>query len=207
MTEQQQRKYKTNPHNIRDGLISGHFKFLTEQPVMLIGNSEFINSGTILFMDNDPILSLYIDANRNLEFSLKVYDENDALLMIIEKNVWIYGNPKIWDFKFKYNKLSILNKSRDIAMVIDGSNKYLSIKGSLYKNNARLEVESFTMYHEDKSPSQVISGLCFVGAAMYYTSSDGNLNINKTQEALSRVISAPDREDRIKKGIEVYNTL
>ncbi len=119
MSQDEQRSYKSNPYNIQRGFVDGQFKLNQKELEISAGGIIFSNTEKVLAVDDESLLSVFLNENNIVEISLKLYDENDNVLLIIDKNQWESGDSRIWDLEYKYNFLKIQRKSRDITLKLD----------------------------------------------------------------------------------------
>ncbi len=65
--------------------------------------------------------------------TVNLYNENDELITLIEKNDWIMGNSAVWDFEFSNNYFIIRKKDHVISLQIDATKYPIEITGQLWK--------------------------------------------------------------------------
>ena len=181
MSEQEQRKLKLNPINIKKNIPDGNFRFKIKEQGINFGGIKINTTGDMFQIDGESILALNLDGERLL-LSVKLYNKKDELVLQIVNNEWIFGNSKIWDMTLKYNKLTVHNSSKDIAIIIDGSAEELTIRGSLYKNNSRFRFteKKFNVFNSNsgvETMSQSIENARFINYCFNYNSTTRVLNI------------------------------
>ncbi|MEJ0062551.1 MAG: HNH endonuclease signature motif containing protein [Alphaproteobacteria bacterium] len=88
MTEAEQRKFKASPRNIQDGLAKGRLAVRQNYCAASFGSVTVVGEGPFLRMADEDIIEFSLGEDGNLELSIKLYSENDDLLLKIERNEW-----------------------------------------------------------------------------------------------------------------------
>ena len=120
MLEDEQRRYKTQPFNMARGYADGLLKVNQSYCAIAVGSCELINDAAVVLVDGESLLSLAVSEER-LAISVTFYDENDRLLLLIDKNEWVTGDPAIWDVEAAHQRLTIRMKPRDVRLSVDAS--------------------------------------------------------------------------------------
>jgi hypothetical protein len=120
MKEAKQRKFKANPHNMREGRIRGSLEIDHGDFSVRVGDTEFKVNGPLLLADGEPILGLTVGESGVLELSLNLYDRDDNKVLVIEKNEWKTPGPLWpWDIKSDWQVLRIRERKRHVLFAID----------------------------------------------------------------------------------------
>ncbi len=208
MPEVEQRTYKTNPYNVAHGYVEGQLKITQKELAIKAGPIEFVSEGNLICVNDEPIITLSANLKGTLNVSLRLFDENDTLCLLIEDNEWIYGDIKVWDIQFKHNKLSILKKSRNIAIVIDASAKFVSLKGTFWRNKKKIVItdSEFLIYDTlmNVDPVGGFKDICLVSLLINLMMNDkGLFEIKPAKSGVDGgFVSDPDKEIRLQKGID-----
>ena len=124
-------------------------------------------------------MKLSLDSNSQLLFSIKLYGQNNAFLARIENNEWVAGDPLPWDIESSFQRLTIRNKKRDIAVSVNLHSTPAQLKGSLWKNGQKVELAPDKILVDGVVIKNVqFMGLCFVGL---------NLELNTRQKTFNIV--------------------
>jgi hypothetical protein len=106
--EAKQRTYKSRPYNIQHGLAGGLLRVNQDYCAINLGSLTVVNQGPILSIDGEVLLALRVDEGM-LKLSLTVYDREDRLLVLIEDNEWLSGDPLPWDIEALREKARMIN--------------------------------------------------------------------------------------------------
>lgn len=208
MNEKEQRYYKLNPYNVKRGYVDGQLFVKQQGLVISTGSVELANDGFLLAVDKEPLLVINSNQNGQLELTLSLYDSEDNLLVEIEKNEWITGDPSVWDFEYKYQWLKLWRKKRGISLEIDARTVPLNIKAEIWRKRQNFKLSKKGLYFNGVVKNASIVNLCLVG--MYL-----NADIKKKEfqivpdEKLGRgvLVSQPDVKKRIEQGLEALQKL
>jgi uncharacterized CHY-type Zn-finger protein len=141
MTEKEQRDYKSEPINVKNGYSHGLLKINNKYCNIVIGTNTFDCIGKVIVIDGEEIIGARLDENGNLEFSLKLYDESDNLVFNIQNNEWITGDIIPWDIKSGYQNLIIQKKNSEIILEIDTKVNPIKIRANLWKNHVNIKID------------------------------------------------------------------
>jgi len=140
MTEEEQRSYKNNPYNIKQGFAEGKLKINQAIPTIIIGSTKFIGQGKIICVDEEALVSVNIEHER-LQLSIKLYDKNDNLVSQIMNNEWIAGNPLPWDLQAGFQMLTIRRKIGDISLGIDARQVPITIRADIWRKKQNYRID------------------------------------------------------------------
>lgn len=119
MSPSEQLYYKINPYNINRGYSKG--KLIINKgtiPLIYAGHNTVQKFGDIVTVNDESLLTFNVDKEGVTELSLKLYDENNALVMEIINNEWISGDYFAWDIEVSYERIKIRRKKGDIILDI-----------------------------------------------------------------------------------------
>ena len=88
----EQRELKSMPRNIKTGRALGLLEVKQDYCAAELGSITVVGEGAFLRIDNEDVLSFHM-GTKNLEISLKLYSEAGELLVEIQKNEWVSGDP------------------------------------------------------------------------------------------------------------------
>lgn len=132
MTEKEQRKYKSQPYNTKRGHAEGMLKMHGNQLVIKIGNNYFVGGGSIIQVDGIDLIRLDLNSEGSLELTAYLYDEQDNLLVTIERNEWVSGSITPWDIEYKYRLLRIRKHKGSVDLTIDARKNPTNIRANLW---------------------------------------------------------------------------
>jgi hypothetical protein len=132
LSEAEQRQLKANPFNIVHGLAGGPLQVNHSCSRAYVGGIIVHSHGPFLTIDGEPIVLLYRDSCR-LEISLKLYGENDELLLFIDRNEWISGDPLPWDIQVTDQIITVRQRAGKISLRIDARRDPMRLTGRFWK--------------------------------------------------------------------------
>ncbi|MDO8870759.1 MAG: hypothetical protein Q7V10_08440 [Methanobacteriaceae archaeon] len=140
MTLYEQLEFKNNPYNIVHGYSKG--KLIINPgtiPFLFIGHNTISPSENIITVNGESLLGININDDGFIALSLKLYNENDDLVMEILDNEWISGDFLAWDIEVSYKWIKIRPKKRKIILDIriDG---IIKIKADLWRRGSNIKL-------------------------------------------------------------------
>ena len=130
--EFKQRQAKARPFNLKRGKVKGLLEVNQAFCAMAVGPALFVGQGSIITINKQEILGLYLNSENALELSLRVFDEANNSILNIERNEWISGDCLPWDIKSDWRKLTIRSKARQVIISIDATSNPISLQGRLW---------------------------------------------------------------------------
>ena len=115
----EQLEYKRNPYNIKEGHSKG--KLIINKgtiPLIFAGHNTIRKFGDIVTVNDESLLTFNVNKDGVTELSLKLYDENNDIIMEIINNEWISGDYFAWDIEVSYEWMIIRRKKQDIILDI-----------------------------------------------------------------------------------------
>jgi hypothetical protein len=140
MPVHEQRELKSTPYNIARGRAQGDLTVVQDYCAADLGTITVVGEGPFLRIHGIDILSLYLGA-KNLEISLKLFSETNDLLLQIERNVWVSGDPMPWDIQADWQKLTLRQRARKISICLDAKQKPPKIEGEFWYSNQKITIE------------------------------------------------------------------
>lgn len=207
MTEEEQRFHKLNPFNMERGYVKGKLKINQKLPVVAIGTNQFVGEGDFILVDQESLLSLKVNYGM-LEISVKLYDCDNQLLAQIENNEWISGDPMPWDLESSFQWLRIRHKLRNIALEIDARGFHIEIRANLWKNKQNFKLNPYEIRFNGVVQNVGFVNICFVALRLVADTSLKRFKIEPDPRfGKGMIVSWPDIEERIKKGLKAWEKL
>jgi hypothetical protein len=140
LTVEEQRKFKARPHNAKKGYAAGFLKLPSVAPVLNLGGTVFVNDGTVLAFRDKPVLSVGVNEEGGLQLSMVLQDSDGQTLAVVENNEWVSGDAHIWDLEAGYRRLKLRQRSRKIALEIDGRQWPIMVRAHLWEDGRQIFV-------------------------------------------------------------------
>jgi hypothetical protein len=135
----EQREFKSTPHNIKLGRALGELEVKQSYCAADLSTITVVGEGPFIRINGNDILSLYMGP-KNLELSLKVYSEANDLLVEIDRNEWVSGDPMPWDIEADWQKLVLREKARKISISLDAKKIPLQLTGEFWHSNKKVTI-------------------------------------------------------------------
>ncbi len=176
ITTKEQRDYKADPYNVKNGYSQGFLKINDESDNIVIGTNIFNCNGKLIVVDGEELVSARLDENGNLDFSLKLYNESNNLVLNVQNNEWVTGDVLPWDIKARYQSLVIQRKSGEIIFEIDTRTTPIKIRADLWKNHANIIIDEKQL---------LVNGGFIILASSGSTFNNCHFNIDTTSRYIS----------------------
>ncbi len=139
---------------------------------------------------------------------LKLYDHNDQLLAHIEDNEWISGDPMPWDLESSFQWLKICHRLRNIALEIDARTSPIEIRADLWQKSQNFQLNPHRILFNGIVQNVGFINLCFV-AIRLVADTPSKLFYLESDPRFGKVVivSLPDLQERIKKGLKAWQQL
>jgi hypothetical protein len=214
MTLDEQLYFKANPLNVKNKAVNGILKINHRYPVITIGSVDVIGECSFFVVTNESLLSLNIentggyDNSDRLTISLKLYDKDDHLLVDIQNNEWLSGNPKPWDIIAKWQYLKISRKLRDVSIEIDTRDDSIILKGELWRRGQHVRLGDGISIIDGIINESHIMDLCLVGTSVVIDTESG-LGYLCIDSVIGHgvIISGNNRTKRIRDGLAAWRKL
>jgi len=72
--------------------------------------------------------------------SVRLYDEYDALLAVIEDNEWLTGDPLPWDLESDWQRLRLRLAARRIALDVQAKTDPVAVRADLWRRGQRIRL-------------------------------------------------------------------
>jgi hypothetical protein len=201
MLEAEQRQLKVKPFNIVAGYVEGMLKVNQNFAAFSMGSVQVVGDGTFVKVDESNLLALSLDDAGRLQLSIELYDKDDNLLGLIERNEWISGDPLPWDIIASFQKLDIRRKRGSVVLSIDARSEPLKITGDLWRSgqNVRLSEDGVTLDGVAAGGISV-SELCLVGMGIKVDTAASCMELVPHERFGMVFVSWPDVGERLRRG-------
>jgi hypothetical protein len=140
LTEVEQRALKANPHNIVRGYADGFLKLNQAEPAVRFGTTTLGGNVELLRVDGEGLLALLLDDDGQFYISVTVYDQDDNLLLRIDRNDWITGDAALWDIEYGFRYLNLRRAHRDIVLDIDARQVPVRLRANLWRHAHNIQL-------------------------------------------------------------------
>lgn len=213
MQLKEQLYYKNNPYNIINGNVIGKLKINQEHPVITLGRVEFVGRCEVV-VDNETILyvgldnSASFDKSYRLSISLKLYNQNDELLINIRNNEWISGDHILWDIQADHQYLILRRKLGDIAIEINAKKYPVFLRADLWRKKQHILLHNDIQFVSGVIHNSNISELCIVSMKINVDIKSQLCTLSPLPEVgLTILVSEPNRKKRIRKGLKEWEKI
>jgi len=207
MPEKEQRFYKANPYNIKQGFVEGSLKINQTTPVINMGTNQFVGDGTFILVDGENLLSIEINEGR-LELSMKLYDKEDNLVAEVRRNEWISGNPLPWDLESKFQWFRIRRKPRDIELEIDAREYPIDIRANMWRKGQNFQLNPNLLLFNGVVKQAGLRNLCLVALQLEADTSNQKFSISPDPRfGKGHIVSESDIRKRVKMGLRAWEIL
>jgi hypothetical protein len=167
MPETEQRALKARPWNIRHRRAKGPLAVHQSYCAVSFGAVSWVGEGPCLRIDGEDILGLTLD-DGNLAVSLRLFSQEGKLLIEIDRNEWIAGDPLPWDIKADWQRLTIRNKARNISLSLNAKTDPLELRAQFWLNGRQIECspDGVTIGVDQTKGKVVLQELSVVGAPL-----------------------------------------
>jgi hypothetical protein len=206
MTHEEQVHHKLHPFNIERNRVQGTLKVNQTAPVIGVGTNQIVGEGDFIVVDDESLLSLKVNSGI-LEVSTKLYDPAGQLIAQIENNEWISGDPLPWDLESDYQWLTIHHKRKAIALDIDARSIPMNLRAKLWSKGQSFQLDRYQIRYDGVVKNVSFVNLCLVGLQFSVNTSSKSFNWGPPPSLEAAVISWPDVNKRIAKGLEAWEKL
>jgi hypothetical protein len=141
MPETEQRHHKTKPRNIDRGFAQGLLAIRQDYCTANFGTITVVGEGTFLRINGEDVFGLN-RGEKNLEISLRLYSEQDQLLLEIDKNEWVSGDPLPWDIEADWQVLTLRERERHISISLNAKSVPLEVRAEMWRSGKRITLDS-----------------------------------------------------------------
>jgi hypothetical protein len=205
MPEAEQRAYKANPHNISLGLAHGKLEIKQDYCAADFGGLTILNEGPFLMIGNAEVLGMNVGES-NIELSIKLFGESDELLVEIEKNEWVSGDPLPWDIEADWQRLTIRERKRKINLALDATKIPMRVRGEFWNKGHKISVTDSGLKFDGETIHMELANLAVVGG-WWYVDGENLAYFSSTHGGRSSLISCPNPRERLYKAKAAWDRL
>ena len=203
MPEAEQRKRKANPNNVEQGFANGLLAVKQDYCAADLGSVTIVGEGPFLEINGEPVLGFDL-GDQNLEISLKLFDEHDNLLLEIDRNDWVAGDPLPWDIEANWQTLTIRERARTISISIDGKSVPLEMSGEFWRSGKLVKIGKNGILIDDTKAG--IHELALVGTKLSINTETMEIGPQLgNPEAV--IVSWPNKRERLWRAKQAWNRL
>jgi hypothetical protein len=184
-----QRKLKASPHNIQQGRAKGLLEVYQDYCAANFGSVTVVGEGTFLTVDDEELLGFNISQG-TLEISLRLFNEKNELLLQIDRNEWVSGDPRPWDIEADWQVLTIRERARQISLSLDAREVPLELRAELWHNGKSISLgkDGISINHNRSGFRE----LALVGSSLIVKDEGATLG-----PAGAVIVSWPNRRERL----------
>jgi hypothetical protein len=206
MLQDEQFFHKKNPKNIKEGRVEGNLKINHVAPAVTLGANQFIGTGALLIVDGESLLSLDVVENR-LEVSMKLYDQNDNLVISIVRNEWTSGDPLPWDLEASFQWLRIKRKVGNISLSIDARKYPMEIVGDLWRKGQNFKLKPDELLFNGVRTQVGFLNLGFVAVSLQVDTAKKVFSIVPDSRYKGAFVSNSNVAERVRLGLENWKEI
>ena len=204
----EQRTYKSHPNNIMNGYVEGKLKITQKALAISMGTNQFIGDGNFILVDQEELLSISLNDSGMVELSIHLYDSDEKLLVNIECNEWISGDPFPWDIESSFQWIKLRQKLGSIALEIDARKYPIEIRADLWRKGQNFQLGASGILFNGVLQNIGFEDLCFVGLHLNADTSDKKVSVEPDSRYGGGIyVSLSDAQERIRKGLESWEQL
>lgn len=191
MPVEEQRRHKAAPYNLRQGVAEGPLRVFQSELIVHLGGVYMAGEGSLIEVDDVPLLQLHMGQERTLELSLTLYNENDELLALIERNDWIIGDPFPWDFEFGIRWMTVRERHGLVAITIDARKPPIKILGHIWHKGQHFRINERHVVINGVVGKVGLVGLGLVAMKLRADTHTGNLELASNHASGGKIVSQP----------------
>lgn len=119
LSNEQVAKMNANPFCLTNGNAFGKFRLTGNNPVVLLGTSEFHQCKVILEVAGEKVLwfTKPDDPAEGFHLNARFRDESGTVIFEIKQNEWIIGD-KLWDVSTSGNGIVVRSRKRKYSLIL-----------------------------------------------------------------------------------------
>jgi hypothetical protein len=157
-----------------------------------------------LSISGEQLFSIGLDrTSKSWTLTARLYDRDDNLLAIIERNEWISGDPLPWDIQSDYQYLRIRQRLREISLEVDARREPVRVRGRLWRDGHSFELSPHGIRFGDGTRAVGFAHLALVGIALEVAPETRQLQMRPLLEE-ARIVSG---DDRLREAVLVWERL
>jgi hypothetical protein len=209
LPEADQRRWKDKPYNLAQGRANGALVVSQAYCAVRAGGVLMVGDGPFVMVDDEPLLRLAASDEGRLLLSVRLYDEYDALLAVIEDNEWLTGDPLPWDLESDWQRLRLRLAARQIALDVQAKTDPVAVRADLWRRGQRIRLSLNGVELEGSTVSGGgIEDLGLVQMGIEVDTREPALRIRPLHESGQGVlVSEADPIERLMKSMAAYQGL
>ncbi|MEQ1617729.1 MAG: HNH endonuclease [Terricaulis sp.] len=137
--EVDQRKYKTTPRNVREGMSRGRLYTTSTELKVRVGGGMAVNTPNLLTTWNDRhIVSARLSDDGRVLLSALIQDIDGQLVAVLRDNEWSALPGRVWDFECSPMKATVRSAPGRLAFEADCRGEVVEVKGEWFVAGQRV---------------------------------------------------------------------
>lgn len=199
---------KGKPYNAVRGFVDGLLKITRSELAVEVGTNYLVGAGLKLLVDDEPLLAITSDRNGHLALSASLYDEDDNLILLLDKNEWVSGDPLPWDIEFAHNVISVRRKHGDIFLDIDARKWPVAVRGHLHRKGQRLQFDASSLRIDGVLKDIQFKSLGLVAMHITVDTSERVIRFGPYFPfRAGMLVSNPNEAERLRLSLDAYRKL
>ena len=152
------RDAKNNPHN--KTYIKDAFFIDSQDIVVNLGKSKFINTSRILAVNDFDIISIKRENEKYILLDINFFDKLNNLIAVVYENSWTAEKTTsaVWEIVYKPYHLVIRNTSRNLFFESKIENEELFITANMYYNAIPLSITNDGIWISENEMAAELKG-------------------------------------------------
>jgi len=119
LTNDQVAKMNARPYCLRNGSAFGSFRLTGDQPIVLLGTTEFRNCKVILEVAGERVIwfTKPETENEGLQLNARIRDDAGNVVFEVLKNEWTVGDD-VWDMDTSGNGIVVRSRPRQFELIL-----------------------------------------------------------------------------------------
>jgi hypothetical protein len=208
LPEARQREFKAQPENIRRGRAKGLLAINQDYCAAELGSVTVVGEGPFLKIRDKELLSFYV-GNENLEISARLYGASGELLVEIDRNEWVSGNPLPWDIEADWQRLTLRERIRNVNLMIDARKIPMEVRGEFWEGEGHFVItpREIRMGIAGEPPTRMgVAELALVGFVLQIDPDKRVVNMSPNREN-ALLISWPNRRERLYRARDAWRRI
>lgn len=203
LTEARQRAWQASPFNRRQGFVSGALMINQTYSAIRTGGVLLVGDGSILQIDEVPVLRVGVGDDGEMLLSLLLADETGTILACIEENEWVSGDPSVFDIQSDHQVLTIHSEPRKIALKLRAKGAPLDLRADLWWNGYPIRLTSGGLFFGEQAKDTGFMDMGLVGFEFKVDTAAQSLTM-APYAGEGYMVSEPDLFTRLHRSVEKW---